>query len=214
MAYIGSAHLWGTTMAERTAEIHEELQEVHEKSGKKWIAVYIAVLAVALAITNMGASNAMKDMLTNNIYASNYWAFFQAKTIRQTTFRVAADDLAILGAANPTMPEAAKKQLDDTVKRYRDTATRYETDPKEGDGRKELMAKAKAYEQDREVAQRKDPYFDFAEALIQIAIVLASVSLIAGSRLLLVVSMIMAISGAFLSINGFTLLVKLSFMEH
>ena len=201
-------------MAERTAEIHEELQEIHEKSGKKWVAVYIAVLAVVLAITSMGGSNSMKDMLTNNIYASNYWAFFQAKTIRQTTLRVAADDLVILGAANPTMPEAAKKQLDDTVKRYRDTAARYESDPKEGDGRKELMAKAKEFEKEREAAQRKDPYFDFAEALIQIAIVLASVSLIAGSRLLLVVSMVMAIGGAFLSLNGFLLLVKIGFMEH
>ncbi len=86
-------------MAERSAEIHEELQEVAEKSeGKKWVAVYIAVLAVMLAITNMGASNSMKDMLSNNIYASNYWAFFQAKTIRQTTLRVAADDLSVLAA--------------------------------------------------------------------------------------------------------------------
>jgi len=201
-------------MAERTGEIHEELQEVHEKSGKKWIAVYIAVLAVALAITNMGASNAMKDMLTNNIYASNYWAFFQAKTIRQTTLRVAADDLSVFASAFPNMPEAAKKQLDDQARRYRDTAARYESDPKEGDGRKELMAKAQAFEKDREIASRKDPYFDFAEALIQIAIVLASVSLIAGSRLLLVVSISMALAGAFLSFNGFTLLVHVSFLEH
>lgn len=178
------------------------------------MAVYIAVLAVVLAITSMGGSNAMKDMLTSNIYASNYWAFFQAKTIRQTTFRVAADDLAILGASNPTMPETARKQLDDTVKRYRDTAARYESDPKEGDGRKELMAEAQAYEKEREIAQRKDPYFDFAEAPIQIAIVLASVSLIAGFRMLLILSVAMAVTGAFLSLNGFTLVVKVSFTEH
>jgi len=202
-------------MAERTAEIHEELQEVHEKSGgKKWVAVYIAVLAVMLAITNMGASNSMKDMLSNNIYASNYWAFFQAKTIRQTTLRVAADDLSVLASAFPNMPESARKHLEDQAKRYRDTAARYESDPKEGDGRKELMAKAQSFEKEREKAQRKDPYFDFAEALIQIAIVLASVSLIAGSRLLLVVSIVMAVAGAFLSFNGFTLAVSVSFLEH
>ena len=202
-------------MAERGDEIHEELQEIHEKSGgKKWVAVYIAVLAVALAITNMGASNSMKDMLSNNIHASNYWAFFQAKTIRQTTLRVAADDLSVLASAFPNMPEVAKKQLEDQAKRYRDTAARYESDPKEGDGRKELMAKAQAHEKDRDKAQRKDPYFDFAEALIQIAIVLASVSLIAGSRLLLVVSIVMAIAGGFLSLNGFTLAVAVGFLEH
>lgn len=201
-------------MAERTAEIHEELQEVHEKSGKKWVAVYIAVLAVGLAITNMGASNAMKDMLSNNIEAANLWAFFQAKTIRKTTVDVAADEFALLLAANPAMPDAAKKQIEDTIKRYKATAARYETEPDTKEGRKELIVRAKEKEKERDKAQRKDPYFDFAEALIQIAIVLASVSLIAGSRLLLIVSAVMAIAGGFLSVNGFALLVHVSFLEH
>ncbi|MCW5771638.1 MAG: DUF4337 domain-containing protein [Rhodospirillaceae bacterium] len=201
-------------MAESGHEIHENLQEAHEKGGSKWIAVYIAIMAVALAVTNMGASNAMKDMLTNNVSASNYWSFFQAKTIRQTTFRVAADDLAVLAAINPTMPDAAKQQVDATIKRYRDTAARYESDPKEGDGRKELMAKARAHEKERDVAQRKDPYFDFGEALIQIAIVLASVSLITGARLLLGLSIVMSLCGGLLSLNGFTLWMKVGFLEH
>jgi hypothetical protein len=201
-------------MAESGTEIHENLQEAHHRSGSKWIAVYIAVMAVVLAITNMGASNAMKDMLASNVHASNYWAFFQAKTIRQTTFRVAADDLMVLGAASPGMPDSARQKLDATVKRYRETATRYESDPKVGDGRKELMEKANSYEKQRDLAQRKDPYFDFAEALIQIAIVLASVSLITGARLLLGLSMVMSLAGALLSFNGFTLMAKLAFMEH
>lgn len=204
----------GTIMAERTAEIHDELQEAHAKSGSKWVAVYIAILAVALAITGMGASNAMKDMLSNNIEASNLWAFFQAKTIRKTSVDVAADEFALLLAANPNMPDAAKKQIEDMIKRYKTTSARYESEPDTKEGRKELIAKAKEKEQERDKAQRKDPYFDFAEALIQIAIVLASVSLITRTQLLLVMSMIMAGFGMFLSFNGFTLLVKLSFLEH
>lgn len=201
-------------MADNAADIHENIKEAQEKSGSKWIAVYIAIMAVALAVTNMGASNAMKDMLTNNVSASNYWSFFQAKTIRQTTFRVAADDLAVLASINPTMPDAAKQQVEATIKRYRDTAARYESDPKEGDGRKELMAKARAHEKEREIAQRRDPYFDFAEALIQIAIVLASVSLITGTRLLLVLSILMSAAGGFLSLNGFTLMVTVPLLAN
>jgi hypothetical protein len=201
-------------MAERSAEIHEELQEAHEKSGSKWVAVYIAMLAVALAITGMGASNAMKDMLSNNIEASNLWAFFQAKTIRKTSIDAAADQFGLILAANPNMSEAARKQIEATVKRYRDTSARYETEPDTREGRKELVARAKEKEQARDMAQRRDPYFDFAEALIQIAIVLASVSLITRTSLLLIVSFAMSGLGIFLSANGFLLFAKLAFLEH
>ncbi len=201
-------------MAESGTEIHEELQEAHEKGGSKWVAVYIAVLAVALAITGMGASNAMKDMLSNNIEASNLWAFFQAKTIRKTNVESAADQLALILAANPSMPDAAKKQIEDAVKRYKATAARYESEPETGEGRKELAARAIEKSKARDVAQRKDPYFDFAEALIQIAIVLASVSLITRTSLLLIVSFVMSTAGVFLSANGFFLFAKLALLEH
>jgi hypothetical protein len=201
-------------MAERSAEIHEELQEAHEKSGSKWVAVYIAMLAEALAITGMGASNAMKDMLSNNIEASNLWAFFQAKTIRKTSIDAAADQFGLILAANPNMSEATRKQVEATVKRYRDTSARYETEPDTREGRKELVARAKEKEQARDMAQRRDPYFDFAEALIQIAIVLASVSLITRTSLLLIVSFAMSGLGMFLSANGFLLFAKLAFLEH
>ena len=201
-------------MAERKAEIHEELQEAHEKGGSKWVAVYIAMLAVALAITGMGASNAMKDMLANNIEASNLWAFFQAKTIRKTNVDAAADNMGLILAANPNMPDAAKKQIEHTIKRYRPASARYESEPETGEGRKELAARATEKAKARDIAQRKDPYFDFAEALIQIAIVLASVSLITRTSLLLVVSFAMSGIGIFLSANGFLLFAKIGFLEH
>src|SRR5262249_54559420 len=128
-------------MAEAT-EAHESIQEANEKKGTKWIGVWIAVLAVLLAITSMGGSNSMKDMINANVEVTNYWSFFQAKNIRQTQFRLAADQLEIDLAANPNMPEAARKNIETKIKRYRETVERYESDPKEGDGKKELMSKA------------------------------------------------------------------------
>ena len=200
-------------MAEAT-ELHENIQEAHEKSGTKWVGVYIAILAVLLAVCSMGGSNSMKDMINSNVEVTNYWAFFQAKNIRQSQFRLAADQLEIDLAANPGMPEAARKNIETKIKRYRETVERYESDPKEGDGKKELMAKARSLEAERAKAQRKDPYFDFAEALLQIAIVLASVMIITGVRGLLLTSLGMGLIGALLMVNGFTLFLKIGFLEH
>ncbi len=195
------------------AELHENIQEAQEKPQTKWIGVWIAILAVLLAITGMGGSNSMKDMINANVEVTNYWAFFQAKNIRQTEFRLAADRLEVDLALNPNLPEATKKDIEARIKRYKDTAARYESDPKEGDGKKELMAKARALEAERAKAQRRDPYFDFAEALIQIAIVLASVTIITGAMSLLIGSLGVGVLGTLLMLNGYMLWFKIGLLE-
>jgi len=196
------------------AELHESIQEAKERGGTKWVGVYIALLAVMLAICNMGGSNSMKDMINANVEVTNTWAFFQAKNIRQTEFRLAADRLEIDLQMNPNMPDAARKNIETKLKRYRETADRYESEPATGDGKKELTAKALQLTAERAKAQRKDPYFDFAEALLQIAIVLASVMIVTGVRSLLFVSLAMGALGTLLMVNGFTLWVAIGFLEH
>jgi len=56
---------------------------------------------------------------------------------------------------------------------------RYESDPSSGEGKKELMAKARALEADRAVAKSRSPWYTFAGSLFQIAIVLLSASILA-----------------------------------
>ena len=74
------------------------------------------------------------------------------------------------------MPPEAQAALQAPRPRpYRKTVARYETEPETGEGKKELIAKAKEYEAKRDHALKQDPYFDYAEALLQIAIVLISV---------------------------------------
>lgn len=71
-------------MAIKPEDVHEDIQGVHEKRRNRWTAVYISILAVLLAVAALGGSNASKDMVNSNILATNYWAFFQAKNVRQT----------------------------------------------------------------------------------------------------------------------------------
>jgi hypothetical protein len=88
---------------------------------------------------------------------------------------------------------------------------RYETDPSTGDGKKELLTKAKEWEVKRDHAAERDPNFDFAEALFQIAIVLGSVAIVAASRPLVKLSGVLAVVASLLMINGYCLLVHLPF---
>lgn len=178
----------------------------------KWVGVYIGVLAVLLAVCSVGGGNAAKDATRANIDAANTWAFFQAKNIRRSSITMAADELELLQASQPSMPADGKAKFAAKIKDYRDQIQRLTSDPVKKEGLDELFVKGKALEAERDVALRKDPYFDWSQAMLQIAIVLASVHLIIGNFPLLALSGGLGALGILLMLNGFTLLVPLPFL--
>ncbi len=191
------------------------IDTVEEKSSKhrdRLIAVYIGILAVALAICSVGAGNATKDATARNIEAANAWAFFQAKNIRRNDIRLQIDTLELKLATEPELSPAARSTIEEKLKGYRAYEARLTSEPETGDGVEELKLKGRALEARRDLAMRKDPYFDYGQALLQIAIVLASVSIITGGSSLLVLSMLLAGAGAVLTFNGFTLAFTLPYV--
>jgi hypothetical protein len=192
-------------------EVTERLSDSKDERNK-WVGVFIGVLAVLLAICNVGGANATKDATHANIAASDTWAFYQAKNIRRNSTALAANELELMLAAQPGMPEDVKKKFEDKIKDYRAEVQRLTSDPAKGEGVQELFARAKALETDRDVALRKDPYFDWSQAMLQIAIVLASVHLIIGNLWLLGLSGGLGALGVLLMLNGFTLAIRLPFL--
>lgn len=193
--------------ANEAAEIME--QEKSNDKFKQRAAILIAVLAMLLAITALGGSNAGKEAVNNNVLASNYFGFYQAKNMRQTAIRLAADHLELAVLSDPSIPDAAKAVLARKVDGYRKTVARYESEPDTGEGKKELLVRAKEYEAKRDHALRQDPYFDYAEALLQIAIVLISVAIIAELGWLVAVGAMLGGIGVLLMVNGYLLLVEI-----
>jgi hypothetical protein len=183
-----------------------------ENARTKWIGVWIGVLAVLLAVCTVGGDNATKDANRANIDASNLWSFFQAKNMRRVIYTEAAGDLELTLAAQPALDPAVKAKFEERIKKLKADAARMRSEPETKEGTRELAARAKALEAERDIALRKDPYFDFGGALIQIAIVLASVAIIAGTNLLLFASFGLGAVGAFLMLNGFTLLFAVPFL--
>lgn len=144
---------------------------IKDKAG--WV---IVVLAALLAInTYLGNGNSGK-VLNNTIDANNTWAFYQAKSIKGTLAEMALDDAVARKDVNK-VAELSKK------------IARYESDPATGEGKKELMAKARQLEADRAVAKSRSPWYTFAGSLFQIAIVLLSASILAVNNRLYVASL-------------------------
>jgi hypothetical protein len=166
--------------SQETKPLSRSEREAHIKDRAGWV---ITVLAALLAInTLMGGSNSSR-ILNNTIDANNTWAFYQAKSIKQTLAEMAHDDAVRAGD---------KKKAQDLQAKI----DRYESDPATGEGKRELMAKARQLEVGRAEAKNRSPWYTYAGSLFQIAIVLLTASILAVNMNLFWASIAVGILGS------------------
>jgi hypothetical protein len=177
---------------------HEEHGHGRKPKGgdsiNKRVALMIAVIALFLAFSETLGKSAQTAALSYNVEASNLWAFYQAKTIRQTSLQAANEVLKFdRMKADAAAPEAFKTALNQRIDTWEKTVARYESEPRErevrhdvnlnppyGEGRRELMGLALAAEAKRDTALERYHHYEVASAAFQIGIVLASATVITG----------------------------------
>ena len=156
------------------------------------IAILISVIAALLALSEMAGKSAQTHALSYQLEASNLWNFYQAKTIRQTVLRAAVGQLEADDPPSAPEAQAARKRNDE---RWKKDVERYESEPDTGEGRKELLARAKAMEAKRDKALHEYHLFEYSSAIFQIAIVLASASIVTGVMILAWIAGVGALAG-------------------
>lgn len=169
-------------LIEHTKEGLEHAHHAAEHGGDhsaRWIAVLIAVLAAALALAEMGEKAAQNLYLTEHIALSDNWAFYQAKNLRAA---IRASEATLLAS----LPNAADPAVQDRIRVAHDDEARLRDDPKGGNGMKQLTAQAEERQARRDHAFHDYHHFELLVSALQIAIVLASVSVIARARFLTV----------------------------
>jgi Domain of unknown function (DUF4337) len=157
----------------------------HTDPSSKRIAIFITVIGLMLAIVETMAKGAQTNSIASNVEASNLWSFFQAKTIRQTTLRTAAEqmDIDVQLAKDP----ATRQILEKRVATWKQTADRYQNEGNDesGEGRDQLAKRAKKAETKRDVYMDRYHCYEIGSAAFQIAIVMASVYLLTHISMLL-----------------------------
>jgi len=138
----------------------EREAKIKDKAG--WT---ITVIAALLAINTYIANGISSSVLTNTIKANDTWNFYQAKSIKQSIAEGQLED-----AKDPKRREQLQAKIE-----------RYESDPKTGEGKKELMLKARELEAERDNAKKHGPWLTFAGSALQLSIVLLSAAILAVS---------------------------------
>jgi hypothetical protein len=166
-------------VSEPIERAHETIEE-HASHSDPWargVAVLVSVLAAVLAITEIGGKKAQNAYLTHHVALSNDWAFYQAKNLRSVVRTSEADLLA-------SLPNAADPAVQVRIKEAKDYAARMRDDPEGGEGMKQLAVTAKDQEAARDAAEHRYHSFEYVAGALQIAIVLASVSVVTRTRAL------------------------------
>jgi len=186
-------------------------KELHEQSEDRFgrrVALVTVVFAVILSISSLGGNNATKEMLLAQQKSSDQWSFYQAKVIREHLYRAQKQRLeADLIERGPAMSPAAREKLEAVAKKWDEEEKRYNAE------KKDIEKDAKKLEAVRDLSATRDPYFDLAEVFLQIAIVMSSVSILSRSRPVFYFSLLLAVVGATLTLNGYFILFQLPWLH-
>ena len=196
---------------------HENLEHAEHAAhashgGNKKIALLISVLALFLAFSETLGKSAQTTAITLNVTSNDLWAFFQAKTIRMTVLTTAGEQLQVV--ADTTDNPAAKATMAKTIETWKKNAARYNDEPETGEGRKQLAARAKEAEHQRDEALARYHNYEFASAAFQIGIVLASATIITGMLVLSWISVALGASGLAFMAFGLWMPHAMDFLLH
>jgi len=162
----------------------EREAKLKDKAG-----MVISVFALLLAVNSWYGGTLSSLTLNNTIKANNVWAFYQAKSIKQTLAEQSLDD-------------ATYRNEKDKMAKLQAKIDRYESDPATGEGKKELMEKARKLEAERDEAKKRSPWIGYASTLYQLSIVVLSASILAVSMSMFWGSFFVAGLGLLLSAQG------------
>ena len=134
----------------------EREAKLKDKAG-----MVISVFALLLAVNSWYGGTLSSKTLNNTIASNNVWAFYQAKSIKQTLAEQSLDDA--IYRKDTAKAEKLQAKID-----------RYESDPKTGEGKKELFEKARHLEAERDEAKKRSPWIGYASTMYQLSIVVLS----------------------------------------
>ena len=174
-------------------EVMEEATEEHEHGAEPWtlpVAVTLAILAVLVAMATLMGHRAATEELLLQTQASDQWAFFQAKNIRLHEMQGVADILGTVAPVDKEKTEAMREQYLSEVERYE----------KEKD---EISEKTKELEKERVLVSRREDRYDAAEVILEIALIICSLTLLTRKRFFWFAGILVGIAGVAVGVSGY-----------
>lgn len=149
-------------------EFAKQMKEGGEESLTS-ISLAISILAVLVAMVTVVGHRSHTEAVLAQAKATDQWNLYEAKKIRQDSLGVVIDQMQLQPSSNP-------KGTQDKLAEYKAHIAKWNKDLEE------TSREAKEFEGERDHAEKQAGRFDLGEALLQISVVLSSITLFTRRR--------------------------------
>jgi hypothetical protein len=163
-------------------ELQEHAEHAEHQKTLQPIAFTMSVLAVMVAVTTVLGHRTHTEAVLDQNKATDQWNFYQAHKIRSNDTALAADLLSVVTISDKGAAEKLAKAYADHQEKWADNL-------------KEEQEKAEALETKVEQAEVRANHFDLAEALLEIGLVITSITLLTHKRIYWYLGLLFSIGG-------------------
>ncbi len=189
--------------ANEVQELHEQHEHASGKGahaeahpqGQRPVSFTMSVLAVLVAVVTVLGHRTHTQAVLQQARASDQWNLYQAKKIRQNETQLAGDVITVL-STGATRDSAAAQA---TIAGYKAHLGKWK-----GDLEQE-QEKARQFEESVERAERKATSFDLSEAMLEIALVVSSITLLTRQRAYWLLGIVFGVAGLAVAAQGLLL---------
>ena len=178
--------------ANEAQELQEHAEHGSHESALRPVAFTMSVLAVLVAVTTVLGHRTHTEAVLDQNKATDQWNYYQAHKIRANETELAADLMDVVTLADKNAAAKMEQAYADHEKKWADEL-------------KEEQEKAEAQETKVEQAEARADRFDLAEALLEIGLVITSVTLLTRSRIYWYLGLVFSALGVASVVSAFFL---------
>ena len=178
--------------ANEAQELQENAHHARHEESMMPVALTMTVLAVLVAVVTVLGHRTHTDEIFNTVKASDTWNEYQAKKIRAYNTSLTTDLISVVTLADKNAADKIAKGYASHQDKW---AEDFEAEKKQ----------AEAYEEEVKLAQRKGDHFDLGEALLEIGLVISSITLLTKKRIYWAVGLTSSAVGVVAAIFGLLL---------
>jgi flagellar motor protein MotB len=180
-----------------------------EKSPHAVKALFISLFALVLSLASLGAGEELKIMAASNVIEANYQTITEFRILRQSLLQDTIEQMEISSWSNTSLSSDKKNELEKLIASKKKDIQLLESNADTQDGKKEVELKLSEVQQEKKLARLKHKSFEYGEALLQIAIILVSTSIISSIAGLVLGGIVVGSFGILAVLNGFFLFLTL-----
>jgi hypothetical protein len=176
-------------MPDEVQELKERAEKAREDRSLAAVSLTMAAVAVFVAVVSLLGHRAHTEEVVLQAKASDQWAYYQAKSIREHEDELVGD-LSVAVASNDA---AAMTKFREKAGQEAD---RYKHD------KEEIQAEARKLEQEVATERNRADLFDLAEVFLEIGLVVTSITLLSGRRIFWHVGIVLSVVGVVVAVIG------------